>query len=527
MEIEYMNLYNIKEFKKTGYTWDIQGRKTARKYIAVYWSVNALTIILYCVAACLNIKFDILKINGYFYLVIADVIFAFGLRITASVYTKNRLKKQSLETRYDYNLYLYHHRYWKNKLTANMVLFSNAVIDIKRKKFDRAKKELNQMYSEKHKVNDLKKIYFLKVIIACYEQNEGEIKDAFVRYTGIKDTTVDYPDADTLMNWILDNDIEKMTETIDKIVIPVKKRNPVWICGLTLFLTYSFIFLGLSNELNHEAGYDLRRIFSFGSAIVVDAGLTIFLICVAAWIYRHQHIDDTMAVRGRKAIRFGMCVIMTVMGMTLLGIHFFSLCLKLDTKEIITEKKNGYTYLDVYWDNLGYNDYTVAYRTNNPFIMKKVNVLSDDQVKALKNLKKQNGTASDETAQNSMTEGNSDQTQEPETTDSKEKTEVQAIYDYLNSTNPLQKMELSYTSNAKGETYAVVGSGTETKDGNSVAVEYNLYYNKEKTDANNTNCDEFVLEKRYVNGGYDTEIIDFYLINPDTLEVTDEHKTTW
>ena len=541
-----MNLYNIKEFKKTGYTWDIQGRKTARRYIAAYWSINALAIIFICVAACLNIKFGFLKINGYFYLVIADIIFAFGLRITASVYTKNRLKKKSLETRYDYNLYLYHHhRYWKNKLTANMVLFSNAVIDIKRKKYVRAKQELDLMYSEKHKINDLKKIYFLKVIIACYEQNEEELKDAFVRYTGIKDTTVDYPDADTLMNWILDNDIEKMTEMIDKIVIPVKKRNPVWICGLTLFLTYSFIFLGLCNELNHEAGYDLRRIFSFGSAVVVDAGLTIFLICVAAWIYRHQYIDDTMAAKGRKAIRFGMCVIMTVMGMNLLGIHFFSLCLKLDTKEVVTEKKNGYTYLDVYWDNLGYNSYTVAYRTNNPFIMKKVNVLSNDQVKTLKNLKKQNesdsksrtkekqnsktsdGITQSDSGQNSMTENNPNQIQESDSDYLKEKAEMQAIYNYLNSTNSLQQMELSYASNAKGEIYAIVGSGTETKDGNSIVIKYNLYYNKEKMDANNTNCDEFVMEKQYVNGEYETEIIDFYLVNPDTLEVTDEHKTTW
>ena len=541
-----MNLYNIKEFKKTGYTWDIQGRKTARRYIAAYWSINALAIIFICVAACLNIKFGFLKINGYFYLVIADIIFAFGLRITASVYTKNRLKKKSLETRYDYNLYLYHHhRYWKNKLTANMVLFSNAVIDIKRKKYVRAKQELDLMYSEKHKINDLKKIYFLKVIIACYEQNEEELKDAFVRYTGIKDTTVDYPDADTLMNWILDNDIEKMTEMIDKIVIPVKKRNPVWICGLTLFLTYSFIFLALCNELNHEAGYDLRRIFSFGSAVVVDAGLTIFLICVAAWIYRHQYIDDTMAAKGRKAIRFGMCVIMTVMGMNLLGIHFFSLCLKLDTKEVVTEKKNGYTYLDVYWDNLRYNSYTVAYRTNNPFIMKKVNVLSNDQVKTLKNLKKQNesdsksrtkekqnsktsdGITQSDSGQNSMTENNPNQIQESDSDYLKEKAEMQAIYNYLNSTNSLQQMELSYASNAKGEIYAIVGSGTETKDGNSIVIKYNLYYNKEKMDANNTNCDEFVMEKQYVNGEYETEIIDFYLVNPDTLEVTDEHKTTW
>ena len=35
------------------------------------------------------------------------------------------------------------------------------------------------------------------------------------------------------------------------------------------------------------------------------------------------------------------------------------------------------------------------------------------------------------------------------------------------------------------------------------------------------------MEKQYVNGEYETEIIDFYLVNPDTLEVTDEHKTTW
>lgn len=130
-----MNLYNIKEFKKTGCTWDKEGRRAARRYIFIYWSVNALAIAFLCVAVCLNIRFYFLKINGYFYLLIAELIFAFGLRIAVSAYTKNQLKKQSLDTRYDYNLYLYHHhRYWKNKLTANMVLFSNAVINIKRKK---------------------------------------------------------------------------------------------------------------------------------------------------------------------------------------------------------------------------------------------------------------------------------------------------------------------------------------------------------------------------------------------------------
>lgn len=39
-----MNLYNIKEFKKTGYTWDKEGRRAARRYIFIYWSINALAI---------------------------------------------------------------------------------------------------------------------------------------------------------------------------------------------------------------------------------------------------------------------------------------------------------------------------------------------------------------------------------------------------------------------------------------------------------------------------------------------------
>ena len=515
METEYMNLYNAKEFRKMKYTWDIQGRKMARRYIVTYWSINTIAIAFICVSVYLNIRFEFLKISGYFYWLIADLIFAFGLRTALSAHTKNRLKKQSLETRYDYNLYLYHHhRYWKNKLTANMVLFSNAVIDIKGKKYDRAKQELDLMYSEKYKINDLKKIYFLKVIIACYEQDEKEIKDAFVRYTGIKDTTVDYPDADTLTSWILDNNIEKMTESIDTRILPMKKRNPVSICGVTLFLTYSAFFLGLSNELNHKAGYDLRRIFSFTSSAIVDAGLVVLLICAAAWIYRHQYIDAVTVSKGRKMISFGMCVIVTVIGMNLLGVHFFSTCLNLDAKETVIEKKKGYVYLNVYWDNLGYNGYTAAYRTNNPFIMKKVGV-SEDEI------------TPDDSVQNSTTENNPDQIQESGTADSKEKTEMQAIYNYLDSTDFLEQMKLSYTSNAKGETYAIVSSQTETKNGNSVEVEYNLYYNKEKIDADNRNCDEFVLEKRYVNGEYDTEIIDFYLINPDTLEITDEQKTNW
>ena len=39
--------------------------------------------------------------------------------------------------------------------------------------------------------------------------------------------------------------------------------------------------------------------------------------------------------------------------------------------------------------------------------------------------------------------------------------------------------------------------------------------------------EELVLEKVYPDGRYETELVDFYLVNPETLEVIDEQKSSW
>lgn len=44
---------------------------------------------------------------------------------------------------------------------------------------------------------------------------------------------------------------------------------------------------------------------------------------------------------------------------------------------------------------------------------------------------------------------------------------------------------------------------------------------------NNNTFEELVLEKVYPDGGYETELVDFYLVNPETLEVIDEQKSSW
>ena len=64
----------------------------------------------------------------------------------------------------------------------------------------------------------------------------------------------------------------------------------------------------------------------------------------------------------------------------------------------------------------------------------------------------------------------------------------------------------------------------ETKNGNTVNVRYCLYDNGSKTDADGNSCEELVLEKVYPDGNYETELVDIYLVNTDTMQVTDEQK---
>ena len=54
-----------------------------------------------------------------------------------------------------------------------------------------------------------------------------------------------------------------------------------------------------------------------------------------------------------------------------------------------------------------------------------------------------------------------------------------------------------------------------------------LYDNGEKTDDNGEMKEEYVLIKKYTDGGYEDEIMGFYLVDSTSLEVTDEHKTSW
>ena len=221
--------------------------------------------------------------------------------------------------------------------------------------------------------------------------------------------------------------------------------------------------------------------------------------------------------------------------------------LGLEWKEEVISQDEKYTYLKVYSDS-AYNVTTTLYRTNNPFVMQRINNClpsadsnwsedSTDSVDSNQDItdNSTNGasnSASDETAGESATDnGISDSDSYSSELEQYQqlKNEITAVFEYLQNEGQFTDAELSFDANAKGETYGLISAGQEQAGTRMVDVEYRLYinFNGEKTNDEGKTCTEIVLEKFYPGGSYSTELVDFYLVDSDTLQVVDEHKTTW
>lgn len=532
-----MNIYHVHDFKESEYEWNETGRRKAKRSYFVQWLIIMPIVLIYIVfATALYIRYDFLTTPGYLLIALAAVILAYGLKLICASFTRKSTAKMSLEEKHDYNLYLYHHKYWKNPTVANQALLNNAVILVKLKKYTQAAQALDAMYIEKCKAKEMKLIYFLKVIIASFEMEKDTIEKEWVRYTGIVDEEGKYPDQETLEGYIQMNDLDSMAACLDRIRL-AKKEHPVRILVIVLFLVYTLVFLGLAYGINKEAGYVLRYRFSLNSLMITSTGLMALMIAIVVWWYCHAKL--LTEIRTQKIWKIFISTGFLIGWSLLLFGNFIHIFLSLDDKETVIRKENGLTYLEVTW-NKGYNSYTEKYVTNNPFVMKRMGMSVNDntaQENTIQNTPdisvpediapNPGDNAGQENNVQNYTDNEEQSTWDADAYWTKLENGMRAVYEYLSETKALENMEFSYSSNAKGELYAIVGTGQDDRDGKMINFEYGIYYNKEKTDENGVNCDEFVLEKKYKNGSYDTQLIDFYLVNPDTLEVTDEHKTTW
>ena len=470
---------------------------------------------------------DIWGFGAFSCQLLAIVELAYGLRIALMARRRKRSYQLSTEERHDYAQYLYEKQYRRYPAVANQMLFVMARMSVLLGNYERAREELVDIRTDKCNPVQLKLYYYLRIVTAQATEDVDSVQENLTRFAGIPDVKGAYPSEAEIAMWIEQRDTIQMAEALKK-AVPDKKEHPVRIGIITVILAYSTFFYGLWYGINRDMGYEVRYHFAEISIVVVGIGLAVLIIWGIVSLYIHN--CQELAVQSGKS-RVALIIIYgaaAIFALLILGMSSLSVVLGMDGIETVTDHDSKYTYITVQEDYGGER----RYRTNNPFVMQSMDSLwlSSDTTDADENNEESLDTNT----------GNSSETEDSQSEDTVEDYEMEgqhdglmiqnamlAVYNYLQEQNTLQNMAFSYTANAKGEVYAIVSEMQEIKDGNTVNVRYCLYDNGSKTDADGNSCEELVLEKVFPDGNYETELVDFYLVNADTMQVTDEQKNTW
>ncbi len=546
-QVRIINIYHMNKSEKHNYQWNEQARKTAGGYIVKQRIGYAVGLILLAVMIWHMMTTNVFTASAYVGWFFCLAILLFGYIQMLNSMSRKRSLKMPPEERHDYALLFYYFQKGKNLLVTNIYLLGCAETDIYLQRYELAQQALDEIHMEKCKADQLKKIWLLRMIIALSEKNEQEAQEAFIRYTGITHTVNPFP-ADEIVQDCLDaGDTLALTEAMKKCV-KVKKEHPVRIAIMAIVIAYIIGFWSMISGINSAAGYELRYTFQMMTQTV-----TLFcMIVVIIW-------SISSILKKKKGIVFkaGFIIVEIILLVIMLFINGILYLYESERKveEKVSEDEN-YTYLRVYSED-GYNNQTsVIYRAKNPFIMQKGTLITPEKTgNVYENTDSSEDSTSDSEQSSSdiASDGSVDQSQSAQnsgnsvstdTTNTSEditavrdaekeyhmlQDQMKAVHEYLKSEGQFTDSEISFDANAKGETYALIGSGQEQMGTRQVDVEYRLYcnYSGEKTDDTGTTCVEIVLEKFYPSGSYSTELVDFYLVNPNTLQVTDEHKSTW
>ena len=498
------------------------GRSDKAKWLIVVPAMLGIVFVTY-----VEHTTDIWGFGAFICQLIAILELAYGLRIAMLAQNRKKAYQLAPEERHEYAKYLYEKQYRRYPVVANQMLFVMARMSVLLGKYERAGEELVDIRTDKSNPVQLKLYYYLRIITAQATEDVDSVQENLTRFAGIPDVKGVYPSEAEIAMWIEQRDTIQMAEALKK-AVPDKKEHPVRIGIITVILAYSTFFYGLWYGINRDMGYEVRYHFAEISIVVVGIGLAVLIIWGIVSLYIHN--CQELAVQSGKS-RVALIIIYgaaAIFALLILGMSSLSVVLGMDGIETVTDHDSKYTYITVQEDYGGER----RYRTNNPFVMQSMDSLwlSSDTTDADENNEESLDTNT----------GNSSETEDSQSEDTVEDYEMEgqhdglmiqnamlAVYNYLQEQNTLQNMAFSYTANAKGEVYAIVSEMQETKDGNTVNVRYCLYDNGSKTDADGNSCEELVLEKVYPDGNYETELMDFYLVNADTMQVTDEQKNTW
>lgn len=498
-----MNLYNKQEFDKKKYQWDQTAKKKAKKYQMIENIITILGVMGIVGSILIRLDTEWFYDQTYYIMILAMIIPLWGLKNALSLQRVKCYRELPPREKHDFVLYEYHRQKKQAKYIKSGRLLKMAWANVQRNEYKLAQMALDQIVLEDLKIIQFQQVSFLRIIAAVGEGEKQKAQEWFAHYQGVQEECDDQKRQE-IDQWILSGNTEQLKEIFERSLLK-NKIHPLRRAVIVILLTYSVIFTAMAWGINVDCGYALRRNFILISLPVVSL-LPIILVTWTAVLLRRQNKKDKNSNLSilRTIVVVGCLWILT-------GINTLYIAKQIQGKETIVSHGKKYTYLDVM---IG-DSQKMRYRTNNPFVMQ--NTLYTQIL--MQNTEKENTNTE---VQTSTTRENNQTTGELSAENA-----MQAVYEYLKEQKKYPDMKIEYQTNAKGETYAKIHTGTEHKNGKTLKFWYGLYSNGTKENKEGTICDEIVLQKQYEVSDEETKLIDFYLVDPETKKVTDEHKKTW
>ena len=574
------NIYRIGEGVPDSYKWNLSGRRLA----VLYRFFSAFLVPIAWVFLVIFLEWHVIRIGsltagGILWTVVAFVVLFYSVLIFLNHLFSGISRRMDPEERHDYILYCYHHRGRRNvRLRAQSLLFM-AQLDIRMHRPERAGEALEEIPTDKLSVEQMKLYTLLKLAgevlskegategtLSKKGETEGTVRgegekqahasaeDWYIRYSGFSDQTGKFPDNAAVESWIKPEAMEnkraqdEMIAVISGISIE-SELHPFLNLFFGMMLAHSIFFPAVQSFT--ASGWHLRPKYSFFAGGL--AGLFVLILGIGIlYLLLKKHRDAKPAEKGVDKARLiiaGIAWVLLVLSLSamvflgswagtsdqervladavpdpLTGIKYVYLAEEEDYGGISYYRSPDFIFMEewseaMYYDTEAGNDLPEAGGEDR----NAASTVSGSSAEPGEQDQKIGSSSLGASASVSSDSGDDGGTGSDDSFAAQNA--MQAVYEYLKENGEFQNLSISYSANAKGDLYARIGSGSDVQ-GTDNSYELRLYDNGEK-ESDSGFCREIVLEKVYTAEDGETELLDFFLVHPGTLEVTDEHKTDW
>jgi len=529
------------------YSWDARGLALAKVAWVGQGSLRVAAVVLAIVAACWYVAESgaFGSVLPLLALELSVIILCLGLAFALASAVRGRLWKAGPSTRHDYSLWLFRRRSGRLPKQAASLLLGMARASLETGRIDGARRALERI-DEGQLDQDGLKLFHLLGFVTCLCEDDCKTEDAeelLVRYEAVpRKAWEGFPDPDEARSWLGSEDARADAVAAVSRVRNPRGAHPVHALLLTLIVAHCLAFAALLYGINAEGGWKLRCGYATVGGLFAALFLLVLGIALAIFMWREGPRRHRRGPVG-TVLSIVLVVATGILALALSFETFVNGVFAYDgTERVIAsgveDKYSGrtYDYLAVDWQGYDPRDVTTDWwRADSPLLMEKWSDAKEYDKKAVKSPSQTGTTSGTADSGGSASDGGaatSDLSSSADGTDASASTSearMRTLATYLVDRGIVPKTGVfQIGADAKGNSYASLGTGTDTEDGKAVVVEYRILSNGETNDAQGQPSEEFVLEKWYPEDeGRDPQILGFYLVNESTSAVTDEGRTSW